>query len=51
MSHTIQMPMPEPHPDDIVIGPWGGLHRGEFADPDYECADPRCGCHHKDEDE
>jgi hypothetical protein len=38
---------PTPHSDDILIGPWGVLHRGELKDPGYECDNPKCGCHHR----
>jgi hypothetical protein len=40
-----QAEMPRPHPDDIICGPWGAKHRGEFNDPSYECSEPECGCH------
>lgn len=39
--------MPAHQPNDILAGPWGVKHAGEFADPDYECDILECGCHDK----
>jgi len=41
--------MPTPQPGDIISTPNGPRHLGELTDPDFECDQPECGCHHKED--